>query len=133
MKSFIALALLVTSFASFAGTIANCPSNMHHGRDLEIKDDNKKITLGIYSDGEDTERIVEVKSITKSGAILKDPGAMSWAIRQAIKGSRDVDQSGTILIKVKAKDESYVINLNTFTGGNYMVINDYVYDLNCQQ
>ena len=133
MKKFIALALLVTSFSSFAGVIANCPSVEHHGRDIEIKDDNKKITLSIYSDGEDAARTLEIKSITKNGAALKEAGAMSWAIRQAIKGSRDVDQSGVIVIKGKVKDETFMINFNTYSGGNFLVINDYVYNLNCQE
>ncbi len=127
------LLLSLTVMNAQAGVIGNCASVEHHGRDLEVKDDNKKITVTLYSDGEDTEVSAEVKDITKNGVKLKDAAAASWAIRQAIKGSKDVDQSGVVVLKGKVKNESVLVNFNTYSGGNFMVISDYVYQLNCQE
>ena len=131
MKKFIAIALLATSFASNAAQIASCASVEHHGHYVEIKDDNKKITVLVSNDGESVDQVVKVASIKKSGVALKDAPAASWAIRQAIKGSAEVDQSGVIVIKGSMKNDSVLINLNTYSGQNFLVRGDYVEQLNC--
>ncbi len=131
MKTFIAIALLATSFASQAAQIASCSSVEHHGHYVEIKDDNKKITINISNDGDEGEIPMKVTSITKSGVALKEAPAASWAIRQAIKGSAEVDQSGVIAIKGVSKKENVLINFNTYSGQNFLVIGDYVEQLNC--
>ncbi len=131
MKTLIAIALIATSFASQAAQIASCSSVEHHGHYVEIKDDNKKITVLVSNDGEEIEVPVKVTSITKSSVALKDAPSASWAIRQAIKGSAEVDQSGVIAIKGTKKKENVLINLNTYSGQNFLVIGDYVEQLNC--
>ncbi len=131
MKKFIAIAFLATSFASQAAQIASCASVEHHGHYVEIKDDNKKITVLISNDGEVEEQLVKVSSITKRDLPLKDAPAASWAIRQAIKGSAEVDQTGVITIKGKMKKDNILINLNTYSGQNFLVRGDYVEQLNC--
>ncbi|MES2527814.1 MAG: hypothetical protein V4598_12040 [Bdellovibrionota bacterium] len=131
MKMFIAIALLATSFASQAAQIASCSSVEHHGHYVEIKDDNKKITVLLSNDGEVVEESVKVASITKNGMALKDAPAASWAIRQGIKGSAEVDQSGVIAIKGSIKKDSVLININTYSGQNFLVRGDYVEQLNC--
>lgn len=134
MKTIALAVLAVLTFSSArAATIASCSSIEHHGHYVEIKDDNKKISISISNDGDDGDVPASVASISKSGTSLKDGGAQSWAIRQAIKGSLEVDMSGVIAIKGKIKKNSYLMNLNTYSGQHFLVIGDYVEELKCNR
>lgn len=129
----LALALFATmTFASAqAATIASCSSIEHHGHYVEIKDDNKKITVSVTNDSDDGDVFAQVSSLSKNGKGLKDAGAASWAIRQAIKGAIEVDMSGVVSIKGKIKKESMLINFNSYSGQHFLVIGDYVEELKC--
>lgn len=131
----IALAVLavLTISSARAATIASCSSVEHHGHYIDIKDDNKKVSISISNDGDDEEVAASISSITKNSSTLKDGGAQSWAIRQAIKGSVEVDMSGVIAIKGKIKKNSYLINFNTYSGQHFLVIGDYVEELKCNR
>ena len=132
-----AIALVVLASLSFsvahAATIASCASVEHHGHYVEIKDDNNKITALISNDGEVVEQPVIISSISKNSIALKSPAASSWAIRQAIKGSAEVDQSGVVAIKGKLKKDSILININTYSGQHFLMRGDYVEEMKCNQ
>lgn len=131
----IALAVLavLTISSARAASIASCSSVEHHGNYIEIKDDNKKISVLLSNDGEDIEVPANIASITKNESVLRNAGAASWAIRQAIKGATEVDMSGVVALKGKYKKENILINFNTFSGQHFLVIGDYVEELKCHR
>lgn len=130
---FLALTVLASlTFATAqAATIASCSSVEHHGHYVEIKDDNKKITVSITNDSHDGDVFAKILSISKSGRALKDAGASSWAIRQALKGAMDVDMSGVVNIKGTIEKDSFFINFNSYSGQHFLVRGDYVEELKC--
>lgn len=134
MKTIALAVLAIFTISSVrAATIASCSSVEHHGHYVEIKDDNKKISVSISNDGDDAEVPAKISSIAKNGALLKEAGAQSWAIRQAIKGSVESDMSGVIVIKGKIKKNNFLINMNSFSGQHFLVVGDYVEELNCNR
>lgn len=134
MKTIALAVLAVLTFSSArAATIASCSSVEHHGNYIEIKDDNKKISVLLSNDGEDTEVPAKISSVSKSGKALKDAGAISWAIRQAMKGAAEADMSGVVALKGTYKKENILINLNTYSGQHFLVIGDYVEEMKCNQ
>ena len=131
----IALAVLavLTISSARAAMIASCSSVEHHGHYVEIKDDNNKISVSITNDGDDNDVFASILSISKNQTILKDGGAQSWAIRKAIKGAIEVDQSGVVSIKGKIKKNNLLINFNSYSGQHFLVIGDYVEELKCHR
>jgi hypothetical protein len=135
MKLLTLLFILSLSTSSFAEStrIALCPSFEHHGTDLELRMEGNQIVAELFSDGEEVEeRKTSALKITKEGHPLDKAPAQSWAIRQAIKGSKDVDQSGVVVVKGKIKGKNILINFNTYSGENFLVFDDYVTALDCK-
>ncbi len=133
---FLILALTFSSFSSAlyaeTKTFAAC-SGDHHGTYVDFLSDmnNENVFIQTSNDGDEPPQKFKITNMFNFDVNL-DVKDYSSAVKNAIKASNgDGDYDGVLYVEAESGSDRLLLNLNKFTGENFLVLNKYVEALEC--
>lgn len=132
--------ILVMTLLSVFASVSQAESNLfaacsgdHHGTYLDFFSDvnNQNVYFETSNDGEDDPVKFNITKMHTYGqkVEVKD---YKHAISEAIKTSNgDGEYEGMLYIEAESGQSKILMNINKFTGENFLVFNGYVEALNC--
>ncbi len=135
MQSLIlAVTIAISSSAVMADTktFASC-SGDHHGTYVDFLSDlnNENVFIQTSNDGDEPPQKFTITSITNYDVSL-DMKDYNSAIKEAIKTSNgDGSYEGMLYVEAESGSDRLLLNLNKYTGENFLVLNKYVEALEC--
>ncbi|MES2767539.1 MAG: hypothetical protein V4596_00215 [Bdellovibrionota bacterium] len=137
MKLFFVTTLTLLSFQANAKeiTIANC-SGEHHGTYVDVLtlENGKTVLRTSYDSDEGGQTYSITKAISYGSTIpTTDPNYEALVIKQAIADSLlgGEHEAGLLIVEAEGGKDKLILNINKYSGKNYLVNNHVVEEMTC--